>query len=104
MSEILELGKLTDVESHIADSLKSVVVLFHAPDWCMPCRKFHPHFVKTAEQTDAVFIEIDVDTAPDVAKHYDVMSVPTVKLFSGGEYVKDLKARTVVALINEISS
>ena len=105
MSEILELDNLTDIEDTITESIQDVVVLFTAPSWCVPCQRLHPHWVKTAEQTDAVFVEIDIDKAePVVSTYYGVMSVPTIKLFSNAEYVRDLKSRTVLKLIEEISS
>lgn len=80
-----------------------VVVDFTAPGWCRPCQQFAPHFDKAAEVSDTTtFVAVDVDKAPWAMQDYGVQGVPTVKHFDGGQYVSDLKGRTVVALLNEL--
>lgn len=99
IAEAKSLGWLTD----LIDTNDVAVVYFTAPAWCVPCRKFAPHFEKASEQAEAVFVKVDVDQAePDVLEEFAVQSVPTVKLFRNGQYVTDLQARTVVPFVNEI--
>ena len=62
-----------------------VVVDFWAP-WCGPCHAVHPVLEQLAGETDKVeFVKMNIDDNPSVASQYDVLSIPTVMLFAGGE-------------------
>jgi thioredoxin len=64
---------------------KPVVVDFWAP-WCGPCHAVTPVLERLAEETTRVeFVKVDVDENPIVASRYDVLSLPTVMVFDGGE-------------------
>ena len=77
-----------DDETFEADVLRAgrpVVVDFWAP-WCGPCRAVTPVLEQLAESTQKVgFVKLDIDENPVTASRYDVLSIPTVILFAGGE-------------------
>lgn len=99
---IYEAQALDELNEFI-DDFDVVVTYFTAPSWCVPCRKFTPHFDKASEQAEAVFVKVDIDKAEQsILDEFAVQSVPTVKLFRNGQYVTDLQARTVVPFVNEI--
>jgi thioredoxin 1 len=61
------------------------LVVFGAP-WCNPCKASKPLLKEFgAENENITFVEVNVDDNPDIARHYSVMSVPTVVAFNGGE-------------------
>lgn len=61
--------------------------------WCMPCKMFAPVVEAVAEELEGKVkvVKVDVDEAPDLARKYAVMSIPTIKLVKGdavlGSYV-----------------
>jgi len=72
-------------EAEVLRSPKPVVVDFWAP-WCAPCRRIEPALEQlAAERQDVEFVRLDVDANPSSASRYDVLSLPTVAMFSAGE-------------------
>jgi thioredoxin len=57
-----------------------LLVDFWAP-WCRPCRALEP----ILEELGVDVARLNVDEEPGIASRYDVLSIPTVILFSGGE-------------------
>jgi thioredoxin 1 len=68
-----------------------VLVDFWA-EWCGPCKMIAPVLEELAtEQGEKLQIaKLNVDDNPSTAMRYNVMSIPTLLVFKGGEPVKRL--------------
>ena len=78
-------------ETYQAEVLSSpipVLVDFFAT-WCGPCRMIAPVLETLSEDYEGKvkFVKVDVDEAPEIAKDYSVMSIPTLIIIKNGEEV-----------------
>lgn len=73
-------------EAEVLQSELPVLVDFYA-DWCMPCKMFAPTLEALAEEWEGKLkvVKVNVDEATPLAQKYRVMSIPTLKLFTGDE-------------------
>ena len=61
-------------------------------EWCGPCKMIAPILDEVAgEQLGKVKVmKVNVDEQPDLARRFDVMSIPTLILFKDGSPAKRL--------------
>ena len=69
----------------VLKSEQPVLVDFWA-EWCGPCQMMGPIVDEVAEERNDIIIgKLNVDTQPEIALRYNVMSIPTLILFENGE-------------------
>ena len=68
---------------------KMVFIDFYT-DWCGPCKLLGPTVETLAERYDgkARVGKITVDQDPELARHFGVMSIPTLLVFEQGKLVR----------------
>ncbi len=78
-----------DEEVNGAEQL--VLVDFWA-EWCGPCKMIAPVLAElAAEHPDTLRVtKVNVDDSPDVARRFEIMSIPTLMVFKDGVAKKRL--------------
>jgi thioredoxin 1 len=102
--------KLKDVttesfKADVLDALGLVVVDFWAP-WCGPCKMVAPVLEALADDhRDITIVKVNADEHPELVGQYEVSSIPTLKVFSGGVVVHTIVgAKPRPALVKELTA
>ena len=84
MSEVTD----NNFQAEVIESEQPVLVDFWAP-WCGPCRVVAPVLEEIAsERPDLRIVKLNVDENQQTAASFQVLSIPTLILFKGGQPVK----------------
>jgi len=91
-------------DSDVLKSDKTVLVDFWA-EWCGPCKMVAPVLEEiAAEHGDKLTIaKVNIDENPEIARRYQIMSIPTMSVFRQGEVVKSIVgAKPKAALLRDL--
>ncbi|MDJ0785750.1 MAG: thioredoxin [Myxococcota bacterium] len=61
-------------------------------DWCAPCRRVAPVVARLAEDFEgrALVAKVNVDDEPELARRFDIRSIPALVIYRDGEVVDQL--------------
>ena len=94
-------------DSEVVQSAVPVVADFWA-EWCGPCKMIAPVLRELATQyKDKIKIaKIDVDAQVELAQQFNIVSIPTILVFSKGKVVKQqigaVPRQTLEKMIREV--
>ena len=87
---LITLPKGGDLSAQIKEARGSVLLDFFA-DWCGPCRaqgRILHDIADTAAETQTLIIKINIDEHPQLAKEFQVSSLPTLMMMKDGKIVR----------------
>ena len=89
MSNVIEVTQ-SNFREVVVEADKPVIVDFWA-EWCGPCKKLSPVLDELSEELgDAVTIaKVNVDEERTLGAMFQIMSIPSVLFFKGGEKVDE---------------
>ena len=82
------------------------VLVDYWAEWCGPCKMIAPVLEDIAKEHAGKLqiAKLNVDDNPNIARRYDVMSIPTLLVFTDGEVKKRLVgAKGKAQLLEELS-
>ena len=91
-------------DAEVLGSDVPVIVDFWA-EWCGPCKMVAPVLEEIAAENEGkvVVVKLNTDENPEITRRYQIMSIPTMSVFSGGEVVKSIVgAKPKAALLRDL--
>lgn len=84
---------------------KNFEILKMSAEWCGPCQATKPTFETFSTNHPDIFCrDVNVDVEGDLAKSYEVRSIPTLIFLKDGQVVKRHTGAFSLAQIEELAS
>ena len=78
--------------NNLVENIEGIAVVDFFATWCGPCKMLAPVFQEVGNELEgkAKFYKIDIDESLDIARQFNVSTVPTVIIFRNGEPIERL--------------
>ncbi|MBE5757402.1 MAG: thioredoxin [Clostridiales bacterium] len=78
------------------ENSKGVVIVDFYGTWCMPCKFLMPILEKIENEKNIKLAKVDIDENEDLCRKFNIVSVPTLKIYKDGKEID-----TIVGLVSE---
>lgn len=100
---IKELSSLQECEQICTQTKNQVIVLDFSATWCSPCKRIYPTLERLSNEYPTVlFYKVDIDQLDDVAKHFEIESVPSFKFIFNNKIVAEFSGADEQRLIQTV--
>jgi len=91
MSNVVIVDEFNFTQEVIEKSFQVPVLVDFWAEWCAPCKALIPTLTKLADeyQGQLVLAKVNTDEQRNLAAHYNIRSIPTLKLFRHGQLVEE---------------
>jgi thioredoxin 1 len=91
VSDLVAIADTANWDGEVMKSTDVVMVDFWAV-WCGPCQMVAPIVEELAQEYQGRLkvMKLNTDEAPEVAGKYQIMSIPSILFFKGGEVVEKI--------------
>ena len=88
MEQVINSEEFNNLVEHV----EGIAVVDFFATWCGPCKMLAPVFQEVGNELEgkAKFYKIDIDESLDIARQFNVSTVPTIIIFRNGEPVERL--------------
>lgn len=88
MAQVISSEEFNNLVEHV----EGIAVVDFFATWCGPCKMLAPVFQEVGNELEgkAKFYKIDIDESLDIARQFNVSTVPTIIIFRNGEPVERL--------------
>lgn len=92
-----------DFKAQLAAAGEKLVVVDFFAAWCGPCKFISPKVEELAgQESDVVFLKVDVDECEDIAGENNISSMPTFVFFKNSAPLESFSGANVDKLIDMI--
>ena len=78
------------------ENSKGIVIVDFYGTWCMPCKFLMPILEKIENEKNIKLAKVDIDENEDLCRKFNIVSVPTLKIYKDGKEID-----TIVGLVSE---
>ncbi len=88
MAQVISSEEFNNLVEHV----EGIAVVDFFATWCGPCKMLAPVFQEVGNELEgkAKFYKIDIDESLDIARQFNVSTVPTIIIFKNGEAIERL--------------
>ncbi len=88
----------------VRKSLEVPVLIDFWADWCAPCKMQLPILLQLVEEFQGRFVlaKVDTEAQQELAAHFGIRSIPTMKLVHQGQIVEEISGAQPEALLREM--